>query len=851
VAEQPRLGLAGLLRQLRAEAGLTQEELAEAAGLSPRSVSDLERGIHRTARKDTALLLAGALGLAEPARALFVAAARGHRPAADVLAAVGGEAPGAAAAAATKTLPGEIAAFTGRQAELALLLGEMGSLAAGGAVVGICAVDGMAGIGKTTFAVHAAHRLAPDFPDGQFFLPLHAHTPGQSPVAPSDALASLLLTAGLAPQQIPPGVEARAARWRGQVAGKKVLLLLDDAAGHDQVRPLLPGTAGSLVLVTSRRRLTALGNAAVLSLDTLPAGEAAALLGRLAARPALQAEAEAVGEITRLCGYLPLAIGMLGGQLRHHPAWTAAALAAELASARDRLALMRAENLSVGAAFGLSYEDLAPGAQRMFRRLGLVPGPSIDAYAAAALDGTTLDTARRHLDELYDQHLLSEPAHGRYQLHDLLREHARTLAAADNPAESEAATGRLLDYYLHTAMTADRHLASWSSAARRPSPGHPPAQSPGLSTVDQAAAWLEAERANLHAAADYAASHGRLEHAIAIPAAIGGFLAIRGYGDQSALYQTALAAARQAGDRLGEADALDGLGVLQVDVGDYPAAAASLAQAVALYGDAGDLPGQAHALAELAYLHVLTADYPAAAATARQALALARGAGDRSVEADALIHLGLVQQLTGDYPAAAASHQQALLLCRGLGNLEGQAEALNCLGVVQQETGDYPAAAASQQQALTLFSDLGYQAGLAGALNCLGVVQQETGDYPGAAASHEQALALFREFGDRLGQAEALNSLGELSSRTSATGQAREQHAQALAIARDLCAPLEQARALEGLGQAYLHDGNPGQAATHLQQALTIYQRIGAPAARRVQETIQNHKLASAPPNPS
>ncbi len=485
VAERPGLEFAGLLRQLRARARLTQEELAEAAGLSPRSVSDLERGIHRTAHKDTALLLAEALALAEPARALFVAAARGRGPAAGVLAAVQGEAKGAAAA--SKTLPADIAAFTGRQAELAQLLGRISGLASDGGVVGIWAIDGMAGVGKTTFAVHAAHWLAPAFPDGQFFLPLHAHTTGQRPVDPADALASLLLTAGLAPQQIPPGVAARAARWQGQVAGKKVLLLLDDAAGHEQVRPLLPGTAGTLVLVTSRRRLTALQGAAVVSLDTLPPGEAAALLARLAGRPGPRTGDAAVDEITRLCGYLPLAIGMLASQLRHHPAWTAAALAAELASARDRLALMRAENLSVAAAFGLSYADLTEGQQRLFRRLGLHPGPSIDADAAAALDGTTLDTARRHLDELYDQHLLTEPAHGRYQLHDLLREHARTLAAADKRSESDDAVGRLLDYYLHTALAADRQLASWASAARRPDtrqpkpPAWPPAirQQPG------------------------------------------------------------------------------------------------------------------------------------------------------------------------------------------------------------------------------------------------------------------------------------------------------------------------------------------------------------------------------------
>ena len=336
-------------------------------------------------------------------------------------------------------------------------MGTLAEAAANGGVVGIHAIDGMAGIGKTTFAVHAAHRLAADFPDGQFFLPLHAHTQGQRPVDPADALASLLLTAGLAAPQIPPGLEARAARWRDVVAGKKILLLLDDAAGHEQVRPLLPGTAGSLVLVTSRRRLTALEDAAVITLDTLSPAEAATLLARLAARPGIRAGDAAVGQITQLCGYLPLAIGMLASQLRHHPAWSATQLAAELAAARDRLALMRAENLSVAAAFGLSYADLTAAQQRLFRRLGLVPGPDFDARAAAALDHTSLDEARRCLDELYDQHLITEPAPGRYQLHDLLREHARALAAADDPAACDAAVGRLLDYYLHTALAAGQH----------------------------------------------------------------------------------------------------------------------------------------------------------------------------------------------------------------------------------------------------------------------------------------------------------------------------------------------------------------------------------------------------------
>ena len=250
MAEQPELSFAGLLRQLRAEARLTQEELAEAARLSPRSVSDLERGINRTAHKDTALLLAGALGLAGPVRELFMAAARGKARSAEVLG-PGAAVPGVSAAAATRGLPRDIASFTGRQAELGQLMGTLAAPAAAGGAVGIHAIDGMAGIGKTTFAVHAAHRLAGAFPDGQFFLPLHAHTPGQRPVEPADALASLLLTAGCARGADPAGAGGPVGPV-AHVAGKKILLLLDDAAGHEQVRPLLPGTAGSLVLVTSR-----------------------------------------------------------------------------------------------------------------------------------------------------------------------------------------------------------------------------------------------------------------------------------------------------------------------------------------------------------------------------------------------------------------------------------------------------------------------------------------------------------------------------------------------------------------------------------------------------------------------
>ena len=886
---EPELSFAGLLRQLRTEARLTQEELAEAAGLSPRSVSDLERGINRTAHKDTALLLADALSLAGPVRGLFVAAARGKAPATDVLAGRQGLVPGAFAAAATRTLPRDVASFTGRQAELTQLLGTLAAAAANGGVVGIHAIDGMAGIGKTTFAVHAAHRLAGEFAEGQFFLPLHAHTRGQRPVDPADALASLLLTAGVAAAQIPPGLEARAARWRDQVAGKKILLLLDDAAGHEQVRPLLPGTAGSLVLITSRRRLTALEDAAVISLDTLSAGEAAVLLARLAARPGIRPGDAAVGELVQLCGYLPLAIGMLASQLRHHPAWSATQLAAELATAKDRLALMQAENLSVSAAFGLSYADLTPAQQRLFRRLGLVPGPGFDAHAAAALDESSVGQARRCLEVLYEQHLLTEHAAGRYQLHDLLREHARALATIDDPADRDAAAERLLNYYLHTALAAGQHLPAWDPVDSSLPPSRAPECAPAISAPGQAAAWLEAERANLQAATDYAIASGQLRHAMLIPAATADFLHYRGHLDQAlAMHKTALAAALQAGDRPGQAralmllsrvrtndqtaaiaaarralelyrdlgdragqvKALNGLGFLHRLAGDYPSAAAYHQQALALCRDIGNWRGQAEARGGLGIVQQETGDYQAAVASHQQALEQFRDLGDRYGEMDALINLGDVKRLTGDYPAATATFHLAQALARDLGDRYWQAWILNQLGMLSRLAGDYRAAAASHWQALETLCKIGEPAAHGFACNELGLVQQLTGDYRAAAASHQQALRLMRDGNEPYGQAYVLNSLGELASRTSATGQARDHHSQALAIARDIGAPLEEARALERIGQSHLQDGNPNQATTHLRDALAIYQSIGSLAAQRVENALRRYGPDQTPPQP-
>jgi len=781
-----------------------------------------------------------------------------------------------APAAPARTLPRDIGSFTGRQDEVRQLMQAVSHRVSSRGVVGIHAIEGMAGIGKTALAVHAAHQLASHFPDGQIFLRLHAHTPGQQPVDPAKALATLLLAIGVAPAQIPADLPARELLWRDRLAGKKMLLVLDDAAGPAQVNPLLPGTAESLVLITSRRRL-ALDDAASITLDTLTPAEAAALFLRVATRPDLAPTDAGVAEVSRLCGYLPLAIRLVAGRLRR-PSWALAEVAAELATAQDRLAAIDAGQRAVAAAFELSYRELAQDQRQVFRRLGLHPGTEIDAHATAALGEVSVAVGRRHLEELEDLRLLDEPVRGRYRLHDLLRDYARTLAATDPSAECEAALDRLLDYYLHTATLAATHLAR-RTLTTHPVVAHPPSTVPELVTREAAVIWLETERANLRAATDHAAQHARYQHAIYLPAALYEFLRVHGpWGQALTLGHTALDAAHTAGDRHGQAHALNHLGNAQYLTDDYPAATANQEQALALYHELGDRLGQAHALNDLGNAQRLTDDYPAATASQeqalalyrelgdrlgqahalrdlgnvqyrtgdysaattslQQALALFRELGDRLGQAHALRDLGRVQYPTGDYPAAAANHNQALALFRELGDRLGQANALHSLGRVQYLTGDYPAATTSLQQALTLYRELGDRYGQAHVLNDLGNVQHVTGDYPATTTNHQQALALYRDLGSRRGQAQALNNLGGMLCASLAVADARAHHDQALGIARALGTPLEEARALEGIGHCDLQQGQATEGQACLRQALALYRRLGSPDAERVETTL-------------
>jgi tetratricopeptide (TPR) repeat protein/transcriptional regulator with XRE-family HTH domain len=816
VAEAP-VTFSDLLRRLRTSARLTQEELASAANLSRRAISDLERGVATTPQKDTVRLLADALHLIGPERAHFEAVARGRPLQSGSV---------TATASAMRSLPRDVASFTGRQRELDQLIE---AAAGAGSVAGIHAIGGMAGVGKTAFAVHAAYRLADAFPDGQIFVLLHGHTPGRRPADPADVLAGLLLAIGVPAAQIPADTEARMALWRDRVARKQLLLVLDDAASSQQVRPLLPGSAGGLVLVTSRRHLSALDEATAISLDVLPPGEAATLLVRLAGRPGLSPDDPAVAEITGLCGHLPLAIGMVARQLRHHPAWSAAGRAAELAAAVDRVELMSTENVSVAAAFDLSYADLASDQQRLFRRLGLHPGADIDGYAAAALDGTDLAAARRGLEALYDQYLITEPTQGWYRQHDLIREHARVLAARDDSgADRDQAIARLLDYYQHTAARAGVLIARQTRPAPATADGAVPGAVPALANFEQALAWARAERASLLACLDHAASTGQQARVISLTAGIAGLLRRDGPWAEAITRHTAAAdAARHLGDRLGRAGALTDLGEVRCVTGDYPAAAEALEEALGIYRHVGDRLGEANDLSCLGLVRCMTGDYPAAAQAQEQALGIFRDLGDGRGEANALHHLGIVRWLTSDYSAAARALEQSLGAYRDLNDQPGQASTLLQLGAVQYSTGDYPAAARALEQALGLYRDFSDRLGQANALTYLGEVLRTTGDYPAALQAQEQALEIDRELGSRLGEASALHELGTIRRLTGDYPAAIRAQEQALDIFCDLGIRPGQASVLHQLGTVRRLTADYPAAAKALEQALGIYRDLG------------------------
>jgi tetratricopeptide (TPR) repeat protein len=521
---------------------------------------------------------------------------------------------------------------------------------------------------------------------------------------------------------------------------------------------------------------------------------------------------------------------MVARQLYHHPAWTVAGLAAELAAAVDRLELLATENLSVAAAFDLSYDDLTPGQQRLFRRLGLCPGIDIDRYAVAALDGTDLPGARRSLEALYEHYLITEPAPGRYRMHDLIREHARALAGHLDPGDDrEQATGRLLDYYQHAAAQAQALLARHVEAAAARAGGTGPAAIPVLANQEQALAWARAERTSLLACLDQATAAGQPARVIALTAGLAAVLRYDGPWDEAiARHATADQAARRLGDRHGQADALTCLGDVRLASGDYPDAARDLREALDIYRDLGDRHGRAIALTLLGNVRRMAGDFPGALGDLRESVGICQDLGDRRGQATTLIGIAGVLLLTGEYPGAATDLQEALDICCDLGDRRGQASALADLGNVALLTGDRSGAARDLQEALGIFRDLGHRIGQVNALTSLGKVALLTGDRSGAARDLQEALGLSREIGNWHAEATILNEAGTVSRTGGDLSQARSYHQQALDLARQMGIPLEEAHALAGLGRCALLAGHTAEAEEGLRQAMAIFQRIGS-----------------------
>jgi transcriptional regulator with XRE-family HTH domain/tetratricopeptide (TPR) repeat protein len=598
-----------LLRRCRRGVGLSQEELGERAGLGVRTIGDLERGQRTRPYRQTVGALAEALGLRGPQREEFVRLSRpiGAGPLALDRVVIAGHSSlnraqpqaqretagaGMPEVPVPRELPAAVAGFIGRNSELAALNSMLVRTLAGSPLTTlITAIGGIAGVGKTALAVHWAHQTAGSFPNGQLYVNLRGYDPGQ-PLSAGEALTAFLRTLGVPDRDIPPGEDERAARYRSLLAGRRMLIVLDNARDAGQVRPLLPGTPGCVAVVTSRDRLAGLvarDGARRLELDVLPLHDAVRLLrtligGRVDAEPA------AAAVLAAHCCRLPLAVRMAAELAVGRPGASLASLAAELAD-QQRLDLLDAggdPGTAVRAVFSWSVRHLGSDAVRAFRLVGVHPGPDLDACAAAALTGTSLDHAWRLLDRLTRAHLIEGPRAGRYAMHDLLSEYARELAADDGGDEQRAALTRLLDYYLHAAAAA-------MDALRRAERGQRPESVAATADVtwptepDSARAWLAAELPSLVAAVAYAAAHGWDEHAIRLAATIFRYLDPSGHlSEAAAIHESARSAARPSGDVAAEARALDNLAAAELRQRRDQDAARHLRQALSLGRRMGD-----------------------------------------------------------------------------------------------------------------------------------------------------------------------------------------------------------------------------------------------------------------------
>jgi DNA-binding SARP family transcriptional activator/Tfp pilus assembly protein PilF len=741
--------------------------------------------------------------------------------------------PAAPALPKPRELPADVAGFTGRAEALRALDELLPDVSASApAPVVISAIAGTAGVGKTALAVHWAHRATDRFPDGQLYVNLRGHDPEQ-PVSPADALARFLGALGVAGQDIPLDIDERAARFRSEVADRRMLLVLDNAGSVEQVRPLLPGSGTCAVLVTSRDGLTGLvarHGARRLELDLLPLADAIELLRRLMG-PRVDAEPNAAATLADQCARLPLALRVAAELAAARSATTLSQLVVELGDRQRRLQLLDPGDdpyAAVRVVFSWSIDSLPPDAARIFRLLGLHPGPDFDPYATAALADASLEAARHGLELLTRTHLVHRTGPSRYGMHDLLHAYAAELAHVHDSGEArQVALVRLFDHYRHTAAVAMDAVHPYDRERRpRVPPAHTP--TPALSDPAPATAWLDAELPNLLAMVHRAATDRWSEYAWHLSATLHRHIGTRGrYHEANTVHQQALESAVATGNPAAELDALNNLGDMDLRRGRYQQALDYFGRALTVARTTGNRTGELAAFAGLGYVHRMQGRHEQAREHHAQALNIARAIGNRTGELDALNGLGAIYEVLGRYEQALDHHGRALDIARDTGNRVGEAGALTGLGYVHWELGQHEQALLYFGETLAVAQAMGNRTGEVVALIGLGRVQGGKGEHHQAADSHQRALEIAREIGNRNAQFEALHGLGRDCRATGNPEKALAFHHEALQIASELGQPADQARACDGLAHAHRILCRLEQAREYWRRALEILTRLG------------------------
>jgi tetratricopeptide (TPR) repeat protein len=757
--------------------------------------------------------------------------------------------PGTRAREMPQQLPAAVACFTGRDAELTALTSLLGPRVRAPAVV-ISAIGGTAGVGKTALAVHWAHQVAERFPDGQLYVNLRGYDPGE-PVFAADALAGFLRALGVPGQQVPDDADERTRLYRSRLAGRRVLMVLDNARDGEQVRPLLPGHPGCLALVTSRDSLAGLvatDGARRLDLDVLPPGDAVALLRSLIG-PRADDEPEATAELAGLCARLPLALRIAAELATARRTVPLAELVAELAESRLDLLDAGEDRADVRAVFSWSLRQLPDSVAEAFALTALHPGADLDVHAAAALTGTTTGQARRVLGRLHRASLVQTTRPGRYEMHDLLHAYAREQATAyDADGWCHQALTRLFDYYL-AASAAAMDILFPADADRRPRIPSSAAVALAMPGEAEARAWLDRERANLAAVAAHCAGHGWPQHAIGLAGTLFRYLMYGSHLPEAhTIYSHALQAARLAGDPAAEAEALNGLGSIDIMKGHSRDAADHYQAALERYRQCGNRRKEASMLHNLGLVEHQLHNYRSATDYYHQASAACDDAGDSLGAARALADLGATETQLGRYDQAFEHLQLALPVLRDAKDQAREAQALEGFGLFYLHRGQLTQAADCFEQSLAIWRRLDHPTGAAAQLSNLGEVSLRQGEYPQAISHLRQALVIYREAGDQRGETDTLRSLAEALHGTGQPAAARAELETALRLATETGNTYQQASAHHDLAESHHHGGNDEQARHHWQQALDLYTQLGAPEAEQIRSRLGAQEAELAEP---